>query len=284
MPSYVDALASRLAELQQSSSLPWGKFSRGMRERLQGLLDTGVLKVEKSGRGQRVVVELPNQLETFILHLYPHGLLAGEAVGRAAAIRAARSAKHRHQRSQFSTILVRVLREGVLTTPELAEGGLHRLTTKLGAAVFVLGREPEPRCCGVVVTVENEDVFHRIEELIPTVDVAIYTAGRMSSRMIEWLERQSEIQQLIHAGDYDPVGVAEYLRLQTALGGRVSLYIPADLEELFQRYSDPALLQRVGNQRALARVQESQDASVRRIVALIQRHGAGLEQEILLDA
>lgn len=284
MPEYIDALASRLAELQQSSSLPWGKFSRGMREKLQGLLDTGVLKVEKSGRGQRVVVELPNQLETFILNLYPHGLLAGEAVGRAAAIRAARSAKHRHQRSKFSTILVRVLREGVLTTPELAEGGLHCLTAKLGAAVFVLGRELEPRCCGVVVTVENEDVFHRIEELIPTVDVAIYTAGRMSSRMLEWLERQSEIQQLIHAGDYDPVGVAEYLRLQAALGERVGLYIPTDLEGLFQRYSNPALLQRVGNQRALARVQESKDGSVRRIVALIQRHGAGLEQEILLDA
>ena len=33
--------------------------------------------------------------------------------------------------------------------------------------------------------------------------------------------------------DYDPVGLGDYLRLREALAGRVSLFVPSDLEERF---------------------------------------------------
>ena len=42
----------------------------------------------------------------------------------------------------------------------------------------------------------------------------------------------------VHAGDYDPVGLQDYLRLSEVCLGRVSLYLSGNLESLFARYAN----------------------------------------------
>ncbi|MBI1839755.1 MAG: hypothetical protein HYR88_02745 [Verrucomicrobia bacterium] len=101
--------------------------------------------------------------------------------------------------------------------------------------------------------------------------------------MLDWLGRpdQSELA-LLHCPDYDPVGLNEFVRLRKRLGGRVTLHHPANLEELFTRYSKRALLFAPQSQAMLQNLRTVEDETVRAVVALIDRHGAGLEQESLL--
>lgn len=282
MPEYIDALAACLAELQEQQSLPWSRVGATAREALRGLLESGAIARVRAGRGERVMLVQPETLDDFIAHRYPYGLVWRSGDGRADAIRHTRSAKRGRRSSRFSTVVVRVLGKGALTIAGF-EGDLCALTKHAGAAAIVLGRGSEPSCHGVVATVENEDVFHRVEEILPWIDVAVFTAGKISERLVEWLSHQEDLERVVHAGDYDPVGVADYLRLRTRLGKRVQLYIPPDIEALFERYSDPGLLRKSGNQRAMAAVRASQDAQAQQVSRLIQRYGAGLEQEILLD-
>lgn len=278
---YLDPLAARLSELQEQGSLTWSSLGSRARQSLQPLLDTGVLRLTRAGRGQRLELVEPAQLSRFIEHHYPGGLRADELTSRAAAVRRLRSAKRGGTASRYGSVLLRVLSPQGLSCDGLEDDALYRTSAVMGAVALVLGAQRECGAYGVAVTVENEDVFYRAEELFPAADLAVYTAGRMSARLLDWLARQ-DLQRLIHAGDYDPVGVAEYLRLRAALGERVALHLPDDLEALFQRYSEPAILRRTGNQRALAAIGASEDAAARQVLALIRRYGAGLEQEVLL--
>ena len=85
---------------------------------------------------------------------------------------------------------------------------------------------------------------------------------------------------ILHCGDYDPVGLDDYLRVKTACPGRTTLYLPANLEDLLVRYGKKELLQ--SSTAVLARLRKIEDQEVRQIVRLLDQHGVGLEQEALL--
>lgn len=82
--------------------------------------------------------------------------------------------------------------------------------------------------------------------------------------------------------DYDPTGLTEYVRLHSRLGSRISLHLPGGLEEGFRKFSNRAMLSKPHNRAMLAGLQNSPLPEVRRVVALINEHNAGLEQEALL--
>jgi len=112
--------------------------------------------------------------------------------------------------------------------------------------------------------------------------MALYAGGRLSGRILNWLGSQSMARaQIIHCGDYDPVGLDEYLRLKGACPERAELFLPANLEVLLSRYGKRELLQG-SNGAVLARLRKTEDHEVRRLVRLLDRYGVGLEQEILL--
>ena len=69
--------------------------------------------------------------------------------------------------------------------------------------------------------------------------------------------------------DYDPVGLDEFTRLRERLGARVQLHVPENLAFLFKHHANGELRQ-------------SQMAEVRIVLAVIEKHNAGLEQEALL--
>jgi len=132
------------------------------------------------------------------------------------------------------------------------------------------------------VIVENFEVFLHVDELLPALDAALYAAGRLSRRTIEWLTTLDDAQ-ILHMGDYDPVGLDEYLRLRQALGPRVTLHIPTDLddfEDRVRRYGRPDLLQTSAD--LLATVRRRADPAVNQVLEILDRHGKALEQEALL--
>jgi len=82
--------------------------------------------------------------------------------------------------------------------------------------------------------------------------------------------------------DYDPSGLSEFQRLHARLGKRVALYLPSEIEARFVRFSNPDLLAKTNSQATLAQLRRSESTAVRRVVEMIDRHNAGLEQEALL--
>jgi hypothetical protein len=97
--------------------------------------------------------------------------------------------------------------------------------------------------------------------------------------MLAWMGMQPTTQW-VHLGDYDPVGLSEYLRVAKACPGRVTLWVPPGLENLVARYGKGLLMEASSN--VWAKVRQSEDADVRRVVAVLDRHAKGLEHEILL--
>ena len=130
---------------------------------------------------------------------------------------------------------------------------------------------------------ENPAVFAAAERLDLSVDAVIYGHGRISSRILDWLVRTTDSKfSLLHLPDYDPSGLSEFQRLHTRLGKRVTLYVPSDIEARFARFSNPGLLTKANSQVMLAQLRRSDLTAVRRVVELIDRYNAGLEQEALL--
>lgn len=82
---------------------------------------------------------------------------------------------------------------------------------------------------GVLAIVENLEVFWNFEKLETEAQLALYAQGRLSGRVLDWLSSPAMAQtQILHCGDYDPVGLDEYLRIKAALPERTELYLPAN--------------------------------------------------------
>jgi hypothetical protein len=157
------------------------------------------------------------------------------------------------------------------------------LTAQHGVFSFLFTRNCPYVLSGSCALAENPAVFVAAERLNLGVDAVIYGHGRISSRVLDWLVRTTNSKfSLLHLPDYDPSGLSEFQRLHARLGKRVALYLPSEIEARFVRFSNPDLLAKTNSQATLAQLRRSESTAVRRVVEMIDRHNAGLEQEALL--
>jgi hypothetical protein len=138
----------------------------------------------------------------------------------------------------------------------------------------------------VLATVENSECFIRSQALGVDAAVWIYTQGRMSRRVMAWVTRLGvgTDRALVHLGDYDPVGLHEYLKLRDGWGDRVRLNMPPDLGEAFKALSSEDIMLKDRNQDLLVRLaarEANLPADAKAVLALIRQYSAGLEQEWL---
>jgi hypothetical protein len=277
----VDALAQKLSLLLTQGSIASSRLTERDRSRLQSLFETGVLEVVRRGAGKVVVVKNRNAFDAFILQYYPSGLKgrAGSSTPRSQAVAELRDSKKARETGQ-PIVLLRgfnncELRSGTEVLP------VAELTELAGVAAFHLGAR-EWKYTGILAVVENFEVFWNFEKLGTGAPMALYARGRLSSRILDWFGSHSMAQaRIIHCGDYDPVGLDEYLRLKGVCPERAELFLPSDLETLLSRYGKRELLQG-SNGALLARLRKTEDQEVRRLVKLMDLYGVGLEQEILL--
>ncbi len=279
----VDALAGHLARLREKGALALGGIARRDLVRLQSLLDAGVLAEVRQGAGRRLVLHDTQALEAFIRTLYPGGLSGsetGELPPRSLAVAQRRDAK-KAARGVAETVLLRGFGKAVLQAGDEILP-LADWTRQSGAAALLLDdRSTVWGCGGTLAVVENHEVFVHFERLGLGADIALYAGGRLSGRVLHWLASPALAAcALVHCGDYDPVGLDEYLRLSGACPGRTRLYLPAGLEELFACYGKRELLAK--SEAILRRLRKNPDPAVRVVVTLMDRYGAGLEQEALL--
>ncbi len=280
-----------LVDLLQRGNLPMSRITRDVEGVLGPLKQARVVVTERAGAGSRLVVRNAEALRAMILDRYP-GLLEApdERLGPKAGAALRKRHAHAAGRSEATPILIKGRPDTILVTPTGTKLDIGGLTSLAGIAAFMLtdgvwaltqqdgGRLP------AIATVENLESFIRCEDYGVDAVAWIYTQGRMDGRVLAWVGGlSSSVDALTHLGDYDPVGLDEYLRLATFWGDRVRLYLPEGLAELF-KYSDPTILEKPRNQELLAQLvaaEKSLPADAQEVLGLIRSFNAGLEQEAL---
>lgn len=269
-----------LHKLEEHGSLPQSACSAALRRCLTSLLDGGVLAWERSGAGQRLIVRNTRAFAEFLSQTFPHS--QQEAAGLASRIQGvARFRDSKALKSDSPEIVtVRGLQNGMLHCNN-EPIDIATCTRTHGVFAFAL-HEDAYHIRGHVALVENPAMFIGYERLNARADMAIYACGRVSDRLVDWLTACADGLHLVHLGDYDPVGLSEYLRLRKRLGNHVSFYEPANLSDLFRRYAKADLLRKPNSQTLLRRLRDSNETVVKRVIALMDEFNGGLEQEALL--
>ncbi len=288
MQTPLDAFAALLADLAANGAVPASRVGNKARERLAPLFSADVLVEVRAGAGRRVEVRDANTLAQFVLRHYPAGLFADTAVVEGLDRRTQALAGYRDSKA-LGGLDFEIVEYRLSGKSPLAIGGtpIGRSVINGGLGAFVLydtrGADREIQFSGVVATVENPTVFIRYDWAAAGVDLAIATYGRMSRRFVDWLASESmRAARVIHFGDYDPVGLSEFCRLEAALEGRSDLFVPNQIEHLFSKYSDGELLSRSAS--LLPALQQSSHCDVQRILRLMAEYGGALEHEALLIA
>lgn len=277
----LDPLAERLSELLELGFVVRSRVTAPMRDRLAPLFHLGVLREERSGAGRHIRLHDRVALEQWIRTHYPSGLsgVSGDLGHRAESV-----ANYRDSKRAGSLAVSLVHLRGFGNT-ELRRRGAVLPLADMTRAYGVVGLAVDPRdawqIAGTVAIVENLEFFMHVERLIPQADAALYSAGRVDGRVLQWLAAQQDVRAL-HAGDYDPVGLDEYLKVRAAFGDRADLFVPDDFEELVVTYGQSELLTR--SLAVYRRVRLHADERVKAVLDVLDRHGRGLEQEALLIA
>ncbi len=159
---------------------------------------------------------------------------------------------------------------------------VSELTIKAGGIGIHLSPDRTWTFVGNIAVVENADAFWCYEIVLPDVDLAILGSGNMSSRLLQWLASPAMAQcRITHWGDYDPVGVCEYVRLVDACPARVETYTPATVDELLPKFGKRKLV--IDQAKYLDRLRRRAfDPHVGRMIDLFDKYRRGLEQEVLL--
>jgi len=275
-------LEARLLQLQAAGALARSQCSAAFLVLIAPLLKSGVVVEERAPGGRRLIVRDAGTLREFIGRIYPNAPTASDALSRTVGI-----ARFRNSKALASDtpeiVHIRASREGAISQSEIPLPAVQA-TQQHGVFSFLLGPDLQPYTLrGPCALAENPAVFLRFEHLGLDTGLVLYGRGRASQRLIDWLTAQSAPDfTLLHLPDYDPVGLQEFERLRTRLGERVRLHIPGDLEARFSTFANRTLLDRAHSRSILLRLRSSTTPEVRQVVALIDHHNAGLEQEALL--
>lgn len=251
---------------------------------VEALTTCGAIESRPAGRGEIIRIKNPDAFDRFVSSRFPLGLADPDELpsDRVDAVRLLGNAKTT-LRGRYEGLLLRAIKPGIaLVNQSGSTIQVTELTEMCGAAAITLEESRRYRFAGRIVIVENAEPFWRFEQEVPEADLAIYAAGRLSDRVLSWLSSEEMDEcDIIHWGDYDPVGCAEYLKLKARCGDRVSLHAPPRVDALLPIHGKAALL--ADQMAALTQLRMlSLPPELRRLIELFDRHQRGLEQEALL--
>ncbi len=282
--NWIDAFAGVLGKLRDKGSIPCSAVSRAGMKKLQSLIHANVLSVRARGRGGVLHVESMDHLLQFIDSNYPSGLEQTEEVdsSRGSSVLWHRDSKKHSERSAIPVLLrglgnVRLLSGNGSKIMDVSE-----LTSSFGVAALMLRKDKmDIEYSGKIATVENLEVFTEFHKICKEDILVVYTGGRASGLLVSWLASSGmATASVTHYGDYDPVGLSEYLRIKDGRSGPTDLFIPVNFETLVNKYGNTKLLEKSSN--LIPRLRQCSDSSVIQVLSILMRKNKALEQEILL--
>lgn len=274
-----EKLFVKLNLLKEKGQLPKSQCGSHFLDFLHPLLAADVVVEQRSGAGRRLVVADHSILHAFIGQNFPHIESSGQSSQRILGVRRFRDSKA-FASNNPEVVQVRAWQRNILfrndsVVDAVGKTHLHSVFSFQVGPLYTL----HDRCA----LIEGPVMFNTFERLGLDVPIVIYGQGRLSKRLLNWLADQPDAKfSLLHLPDYDPVGLHDFERIQGRLGRRAHLYLPLNLEELFAKYSKRQLLEKRKSQVLLGKVRHSDSSDVQRVIGLIDKHNAGLEQEALL--
>lgn len=287
MPIPLDSFAGLLAALRAKGSVQSSKVRGSSLLRLRPLIDAGVLIESRAGSGKSLALLDVENFDKFVAMHYPTGLFVDDLDSDSLDKRTLSLTRYRDSK-MLGGLDFEIVQFKLLGNTQLRIGSHEARASALpgGLGSFVLhdnriSEYPSPTFSGRLATVENPTVFLSLPWRTLGVDLVVLTHGRMSRRMISWLSSvDMQCATITHFGDYDPVGLSEFLRLHEHIGERAAFFIPPNVDELFKRFSKRELLTR--SSRLLPRLEQSVHPEVRRLLSLMRSNSGGLEHESLI--
>jgi hypothetical protein len=249
--------------------------SQAARQILTKLTALGLVKVEVQGSRRRIVVLDNDQFRRWVEVNYP--LIDPVAIAalpaRSQNIARRRSSKAGQTTHNVQPILLKWFDPdpGAPLAQLTRQNGLVGLTSDRLNGLSL----PQPWW---LLTVENWEPFYRLDyPKLATSIVAVYLGGHVAEVTLTALARLTPPPaQVLHFGDYDWTGLTIFQRVQAVLP-EATLYVPANIETLFQRHANHKLIE---VQAAHARPSYTH-SDCRTVAELIAQYNAGLEQEIV---
>lgn len=293
MTQYISKAASLFADLAEKGSIAASTIDKGSKETRAHFtrpIETKMIKKQRSHSGNRYVLMQKESLLQFIDSEFPNGLLKpinSDAANRTYGV-ITRGDSKTITKLGFDLVMMRGNAE-VVTNDErhqLNNSDAAFLSLKISATQTI--DIASPSC--TIVTIENPTVFTELNKILDLKwDIAIYTAGKISTLLLKQLEQwQAAEHALIHFGDYDYVGLLEYSRILESCP-QAELHWPVLLDSTFMYKYGKAQLhekQTAQHRSLLEKIkilpESEQKQRLVAIYQLLQGTAKGLEQEAFL--
>lgn len=292
MESYISKTAELLANLLEQGSISASSVDRGSLEtksQFAKLSAVGIISKQRSGAGNHYQLLHPLKFETFIDSVFPSGLLKpSEYTSNRTFGVLTRADSKTTAKLEFDLIMLRGHAELIINRErhQLSNSNDAFLSLKISDSNLITIANTKCR----IVTIENPTVFTELNKVADLEwDIAVYTAGKMSSLLLNQLQKWHEADhQLLHFGDYDYVGLLEYARILECCPQAV-LHKPDLLtKEFINRFGNAQLHEKQITQhetllKKLETLPKSDNQqSLLKIYQLLQSTAKGLEQEAFL--
>lgn len=232
----------------------------------QSLESSGVIKKEKAGRGFRYEIKDEIAYKNFYYKQFPAGdIEVTNEIESQLKYRNTKAEATEKDTIVFMRGSVDIEVNGQLITD------LEYRTSQFGLHSSLLMSLKAKKICYV----ENLICFLNAEKLISSEYLFIHFYGRLPK---ESKLQRIECSEFLHWGDYDFVGLNEYLRAKSSFAN-TSTYIPEDFDTLFELYSTP----RKEKDTIYSNVMECIEEEVVKVREKIRNSGRILEQQVLLE-
>ncbi len=226
------------------------------------LLSAGILEEIRSGAGHAIAVTDSSSFTNFLNARYPGRVEPREADA------ISNVARYRNTKAGRKTAFRVVLLRGRGTIDLNGHPyDLGEATTRFGCASCIMPRMQAERIC----VVENLDTFAVADTLLGEWTF-VHPYGRIGKDTFGGIETND----LLHFGDYDFTGLADFLRLKSCFP-KARLYLPGNLNTLWETFSSPLK----AGATAPKRVLHSKLPEVKRVLHLLADTGRFLEQQAL---
>lgn len=232
---------------------------------LQSLLGAKVIEKIKSGRGYNYIINKQDHFEVFMTERFPAGDI--EVLTEMDNQRKYRDTKATSVEKE-RVIFLRG-NGSIIINDEAVDLSYYTLHFGMFSAVFKSLKAQK------ICFVENLQPFLHAEKLLGDEYVYIHFYGRFPKNDIL---SQIECIEYLHFGDYDFVGLHEYLRAK-AVFNNAKIFIPENFEKFFKEYSK----ERKDKDTQYKNVKISNDSDIIRIRELILKTNRFLEQQILME-
>lgn len=274
--------AKFLQRLLNEKEIAYSQVPKTVKSYLESYINSGVIDKKRAGSGNKLILRQPDVVAGAVQSRFPQLEIADDIPQRAKAILQARDSKVGDKRHSQFILPLRA------HNPTLWQNQEHVLpldehTHRYGCASLLLHPDDQWHTDKPLALLENQECFFNSEQLYNAANdwSFAYYSGMISEKLLNWLANKRRAEKIIHYPDFDPIGLMNYQKLTERVQRiyDVELAVPSNFEELLTTFGNDKIY--LKNRSKMASLLNTEDITIRKIATILQKHGLGLEQEVI---